>query len=194
MIGLPPLVLASGSPWRATMLREAGLSVEVLPPPDREEEVTDPDPRVMAGGRARQKARDVAALRPGALVIGADQVGHLDGLSFGKPRDAADWLDRLRSLRGRTHTLSTGLALEGPGGSHLEVVDAHVTFRADLTDNELLAYIALGEARGCAGGYMVERRGAWLVDKIDGDWMNVIGLPLTPLITALRRRGWRLPA
>lgn len=189
----PPLVLASGSPWRAALLRDAGLSVEVLAPPDREDEVADPDPRRLALRRALQKAEDVARLRPEALVIGADQVGHLDGLPFGKPADPVDWLARLQALRGRTHTLSTGLALVGGGQSEALVEDAQVTFRADLDDDELRAYIALGEARGCAGGYMVERRGAWLIERIDGEWMNVIGLPLGALLGALRRRGWRLP-
>jgi septum formation protein len=67
-----------------------------------------------------------------------------------------------------------------------------VTMRSDLTDAEIDAYIQLGEARGCAGGYMIERRGAWLVESIDGDWLNVVGLPVLHVVSRLRDRGWRV--
>ena len=67
-----------------------------------------------------------------------------------------------------------------------------VTMRADISDEEIDSYIELGEARGCAGGYMVERRGAWLIESIDGDWLNVVGLPVLHVVSRLRDRGWRL--
>jgi septum formation protein len=81
----------------------------------------------------------------------------------------------------------------GPGAEEEVFVEhSRVRLRADLEDAELLAYVRLGEARGCAGGYMVERRGAWLIEDVEGDWQNVIGLPIFPLVTRLRARGWRL--
>lgn len=196
------LLLASTSPWRLTLLRDAGIPCEAVSPTIDERDVVAPDPVELAVARAVEKSRDVARRSPGALVIGADQVAHLDGEAFGKPSDAEDWLARLKQLRGRAHLLSTGVALcqhgddagGEPGVEALEtfVVTTEVRFRADLSDEELEDYVRLGEAAGCAGGYQVERRGAWMIEAVDGDWWNVIGLPVLPLIARLRARGWRL--
>lgn len=186
------LLLASGSPWRLSLLLDAGIACEAMSPEVDEGGITAPEPRALALARATAKALDVARRAPGALVVGADQVAHLDGEPFGKPRDPEDWLRRLRALRGRAHTLSTGVALVEGDAVESFIVDSVVRFRADLGDDELLAYIAQGEARGCAGGYMVERRGAWLLESIEGDWWNVVGLPLLPLLDRLRARGWRM--
>ena len=186
------LLLASTSPWRQSLLRDAGIPCEAVSPAVDEDAVTAPDPVALAVARATAKALAVARRSPGALVVGADQVAHLDGIAFGKPRDREDWITRLSALRGRAHLLSTGVALAEGEEVECFVVTSAVRFRADLSDDELLAYVELGEARGCAGGYQVERRGAWLVEAVDGDWWNVIGLPLLPLIGRLRARGWRL--
>ena len=188
----PPLVLASTSPWRLQLLRDAGVPCTPADPQVDEAAIWAADPRALAAARARAKAESVAAIRPDALVLGADQVAHLDGEAFGKPRDAKDWLARLRSLRGRTHTLTTGFCLIGQGSRQEQTVDSQVRFRADLDDAELEAYVALGEAAGCAGGYMVERRGAWLIERVEGDWTNVVGLPVFAVVGALRARGLRL--
>ena len=72
-------------------------------------------------------------------------------------------------------------------------VTTAVRFRADVSDEEIRQYIRHGEASGCAGGYMVERRGAWLVESVDGDWLNVVGLPVLAVVGRLRARGWRMP-
>ncbi len=142
--------------------------------------------------RALAKARCVAARRPGQLVLGADQVVHLDGEWIGKPTDAEDWLRRLQAFRGRAHLLTTAVALVDDRGEECFSVDSVVRFRQDLTDDDLRAYILHGEAAGCAGGYMVEGRGAWLVESIEGDWTNVVGLPVFAVVGRLRNRGWRL--
>ncbi len=186
------LLLASSSPWRLGLLKDAGIPCEAVSPGDEEESIHSSDPLQMAVGRAVAKARAVARRTPGVLVIGADQVAHLDGEVFGKPHGRADWLTRLELLRGRTHHLTTGVALVE--GEEVETfsVTTGVRFRADVEDQELLDYIGYGEAAGCAGGYQVERLGAWLVEATEGDWWNVIGLPLLPLISRLRARGWRL--
>lgn len=186
------LLLASTSPWRLGLLRDAGIRCEAVSPEVDEDAITAPDPVALAVARATAKALAVARRSPGALVLGADQVAHLDGEPFGKPRDPEDWIARLRALRGRAHLLSTGVALAEDELVESFVVSSEVRFRADVSDEEILDYVALGEARGCAGGYQVERRGAWLVEAVDGDWWNVIGLPLLPLIGHLRARGWRL--
>ena len=196
---LPPVVLASTSTWRLQLLASAGIEVRGEAHDVDEASIAAGDPRALALARARAKAHDVRRRlsREGglgdAVVIGADQVAWIDDEVFGKPEDDADWRARLRMLRGRTHTLSTGVVLVGGAGGEVSFCeDSHVRFRGDLEDAELDAYVALGEARGCAGGYMAEGRGAWLIEGIEGDWNNVIGLPVFRLITELRRRGARL--
>lgn len=185
-----PIVLASTSPWRLKMLVAAGIPCEGVAPLADERSVLDLDPVARALGRATVKARSVP--RPDVIVLGADQVAHFNGEVFGKPRDPADHLARLRSLRGRSHTLSTGVCIVVPGGPELRFVDQSVLHaRADLTDSELAAYVASGEGSGCAGGYAIEGRGSQLFSRIDGDYFNVLGLPLLRVIDALRGLGWR---
>jgi septum formation protein len=187
------VVLASGSRWRRGLLADAGIPCDAVAPDVDEGLILGESPVVTARLRARAKASAVAAGHPGALVVGADQVVHLDGERFDKPVDAADQLRMLRALRGRTHDLTTAVCCVGPGAASTAFeVTSRVRFRADVTDTELDAYVATGEAAGCAGGYMVERRGAWLVAAVDGDWTNVVGLPVFALIDHLRGRGWRL--
>ncbi len=187
-----PVVLASTSPHRLALLRAAGILVEGAAPEADETSVTDPEPRARALGRALLKARSL--VRPGAAVIGADQVAHLDGEPFGRPRGPADHRARLRQLRGRTHLLTVGVAILPPDPRAAPITftqDTPVRFRADLSDAELDAYVATGEGAGCAGGYAAEGLGAQLIEHIDGDFANVIGLPVYRVIGALRALGWR---
>lgn len=195
----PFVILASTSPWRLRMLAEAGLPCLAVAPQVDEEAWSGATPVETARLRAAAKAREVASRHPAALVIGADQVLWVEGEAeaIGKPRDEEEWRARLAGLRGRWHHLTTAVQLEAPaalGGAEGFEVHTRVHLRADLTDGELEAYVRWGEARGCAGGYMVEQRGAWLVDALDGDWANVVGLPVLHLVGALRRRGWRFQA
>ena len=193
-----PLVLASGSAWRRSLLVDAGVPTEAVPARIDEAAVLAPDPVALAEARARAKAEEVASRRPGAVVLGADQVVHLDGRAFHKPTDRADWLAGLQALRGRTHQLTTAVVLLWPasGGHRAESFAVHtaIRFRDDLEDAELEAYLDHGEAAGCAGGYMVERHGAWLIAEVQGDWTNVVGLPVLEVVSRLRAAGWRYPA
>jgi septum formation protein len=190
---LVELVLASTSRWRRDLLSAAGLTVRAVDPGVDEASIVGEDPVETARLRAAEKARRVAEKYPDAVVIGADQVIHIDGERLGKPKSASDHVAQLRRLRGRIHQLTTAVALADGDGIEVFHVDTEVRFRADLTDDEIAAYVASGEARGCAGGYMVERRGAWLVESLNGDWSNVVGLPVLHLIARLRARGFRLP-
>lgn len=187
------VVLASGSAWRRGLLASTGLRVRAVPPGVDEAAIADPDPVARAAARAQAKARAVAAGWGGALILGADQVVHLDGACFGKPRDAGHHLEMLQALRGRVHRLTTAVCLLESGLEETFAVHSEVRLRADADDEELEAYVRSGEAAGCAGGYMVEKRGAWLVEHVSGDWNNVIGLPVAAVIQRLRSRGWRLP-
>jgi septum formation protein len=191
--GVRRIILASTSPWRLQILRDAGIEADGVAPDVDETTILGAIPEETARHRAVAKAVEVSRRRPDDLVIGADQVAHLDGEAFGKPTSTEDWRERLRALRGKAHTLTTAVALAEDGAlADSFSVDTRVSIRGDLTDEEIEAYIASGEGRACAGGYMAEKRGAWLVQRIEGDWQNVIGLPLFPLLDRLRARGYRL--
>lgn len=186
------LILASTSPTRRKLLEGAGVRVQVEDPRVDEQITALDGPVAMAMALARRKARAVALHHPGAWVLGADQVVHQGAEVFGKPRSRDDHMARLRSMRGHTHDLITCWALVGPGEhTHGESV-TRMSVRADLEDHELSHYVASGEGTYCAGGYAAEGKGAFLFDRIDGDWFNVLGLPLLDVMGALRARGWRL--
>ena len=188
------LVLASSSKWRKQLLEEAGLFCDSADPAVDESAIVGSDAIQTSRLRSAAKAERVAQDFPEAVVLGADQVIHLDGETIGKPLNDADWRARLKSMRGRTHQLTTSVTLIEDGDVETFSVTTGVTMRADISDAEIESYIELGEARGCAGGYMVERRGAWLIESIDGDWLNVVGLPVLHVVTQLRKRGWRMKA
>ncbi|MDP2313015.1 MAG: Maf family protein [Pseudomonadota bacterium] len=185
----PPIVLASTSPARLALFRAAGIACTGVAPDVDESRIQAPTPPELAMARAAAKAGSIQA--SGAVVIGADQVAHLDGAAFGKPTSVEDHRTRLRQLRGRTHTLTTAVVLILDARRLSLQVDAHVRFRADLTDAELDAYVATGEGSGCAGGYAVEGLGANLIAAIDGDYFGVLGIPVLDVLTALRGLGWR---
>ena len=185
------LVLASGSRWRRELLAAAGVHVLGIEHRVDERSFGDLPPVELATTLALEKARSVVELAPEALIIGADQVVHLDGRRFDKPRDAAEQQAHLRTLRGRTHQLVTGVAVVGPGVERVFHEATRVSFRADVSDDEIAAYVATGEGRGSAGGYEIEGRGAQLAEAIEGSWFNIVGLPVLPLVSTLRELGWR---
>lgn len=185
------IILASGSPWRQALLAASGIPCRAVSPGIDERSWPWADPVELACGLAEAKAKAIQLLYPKATVVGADQVAHLDGEVFGKPEGPVDHLRRLKALRGRTHTLVTGLALLHPQGTRVLHEVSRVRFRADLSDPELEDYVRSGEGSGCAGGYQAEGLGAQLIEAIEGDWNNVIGLPLFRLVGELRALGWR---
>ncbi len=188
-----PLVLASTSRWRLKMLTDAGLVVRGVAP-GIEERLEGLDPVRNAIALARAKADAVAVREPFSIVIGADQVVFDGQEVFGKPTDPADHFRRLRSMTGRCHALVTGYAIVGGGETITGHARTEMHVRPDLTDDELRAYVATGEGSGCAGGYAVEGLGSFLFERIDGDFFNVIGLPLFDVVSALRSAGWRFGA
>lgn len=188
------LILASTSPYRRRMLIDAGIAVRCEAPGVDERAVRAASPEALARELARRKAAAVAARFPGQWVLGADQVvidPDRPDEAIGKPSDPEDHLRRLRAVVGREQVLVTAFVLTGPGLEIADAVSTRLRFRRDLEDDELRAYVATGEGAGCAGGYAVEGRGAFLVEQIDGDLFNVIGLPLLRVMTALRTAGWR---
>ncbi len=117
---------------------------------------------------------------PGALVLGVDTDVVYDGRLLGKPADDGDATALLRALAGRTHEVMSGIALIGGGAERSELVRTAVTFR-DLADRDIEAYVASGEWRDRAGGYAIQGLGSSLVERVEGDLSNVIGLPIPTL-------------
>jgi septum formation protein len=145
-------------------------------PADVEEDETG-DPAEVAERNARRKAAAI----PAALVLGADTVVALDGRIYGKPRDAAQAREYVGLLNGRTHEVVGGIALARDGAIVATAVEVtYVTFR-DSDAAALDRYVATGEWEGRAGGYAIQGEGGALVERIDGDYLNVVGLPLARL-------------
>ncbi len=183
-----PLVLASTSPARRALLEQVGLAFSCEAP--GVDEPLDPaaDPVAQARDLALRKASAVAARHPDAIVVGADQVLVLAGRALGKPKDEAEARTQLGAMSGRCHALVTGVAVVGGGALWQGHEETRLQVRP-LAPAEIDAYLSTGEWRGCAGGYRVEGRGLALFEKIDGDWTNVLGLPMPLLLGELRRRG-----
>ena len=174
-----PIVLASTSPQRRAILEQLGLPFEVVPP--RYEERGD-DPLEHAVGKARSVFG--AGERP---VLGVDTVVVCDGLVLGKPESPAEAERMLETLAGRTHEVVSGLCLRTLGWEEARTETTRVEFRP-LTPRDLAAYVASGEWEGRAGGYAIQERGAALVRRIEGDFLNVVGLPAALLVELLAER------
>ncbi|MEU5319386.1 nucleoside triphosphate pyrophosphatase [Streptomyces sp. NPDC021056] len=184
------LVLASQSPARLNLLRQAGLAPEVLVSGVDEDAVTAPTPADLALALAEAKASVVSA-KPevkGALVIGCDSVLDLDGESLGKPADQEEATARWKAMRGRTGTLQTGHCIyDTVTGRYVSGVASTVVRFGEPTDEEIAAYVASGEPLYVAGAFTLDGRSAPFIEGIDGDHGNVIGISL-PLVRKLLAR------
>jgi len=185
----PALVLASASPARLATLRAAGLDPAVVVSGVDESAVTSADPALLAAELATLKARAVAGRVPGSLVVGCDSVLSLDGAAHGKPVDAEEARSRWRAMRGRSGVLHTGHCLLAPDGREVVRGAATTVHFADLTDAEIDAYVATREPMDKAGSYGIQGYGATIVERIDGDYFAVMGLPLVRLTRLLARVG-----
>jgi septum formation protein len=185
--GPAPLLLASTSPQRRAILEQLGIPFDVVAPEYEEHDPPDADPVELVREHARGKARSVAAQAGDRPVLGVDTSVWLDGTLYGKPADATDAERMLEQLAGRTHTVVSGLCLITPGWEVVEHESTHVTFRA-LTPRELAQQLARGEWEGRAGAYAIQGRGAALVERIEGDYLNVVGLPAALLVRLLAER------
>ncbi|PKQ08236.1 MAG: septum formation protein Maf [Alphaproteobacteria bacterium HGW-Alphaproteobacteria-11] len=195
----PPLILASASAVRASLLKGAGLDFEVADSRLDEEEVKRgfagrddaADTDALALKLAAEKARAVSRGNPQALVIGADQILSCEGKRYDKPKSMAEARANLLAFRGRPHILHSGVALVANDvvvWSHAG--QAHLTMR-DFTDDFLDEYLALAGERvlKSVGCYQLEGPGVQLFERIEGDYFTILGLPLLPLLDELRARG-----
>ncbi len=183
----PPLLLASTSPQRRAILEQLGLPFDVVAPRYVEHDPPDADPVELVREHARGKARSVAAEAGGRPVLGVDTTVVCGGRVYAKPADAGEAERMLEALGGATHAVVSGLCLLTPGWEVVETETTLVTFRP-LTPRDLGAYLATGEWAGRAGGYAIQGRGGALVERIDGDYLNVVGLPAALLVRLLAER------
>jgi septum formation protein len=183
-----PLLLASRSPQRRAILEQLGIPFDVVEP--RYDEVPPPelaDATEVVREHAQGKARSVAAGAGERPVLGVDTEVVLQGRIFGKPADASEAEQMLEELSGETHVVMSGLCLITPGWEVVEHEGTRVTFR-ELTPRDLAAYLETCEWDGRAGAYAIQGRGAALVKCIDGDYLNVVGLPGALLVRLLADR------
>ena len=202
------IILASGSPRRQQLLAQVGIPCEVIVSGADENIDGPPDYQVrelaLRKAQAVQKmiksevTKDVfgnnvqkPSFYDNAIIIAADTLVHIDDKILGKPTNPDDAFQMLKSLSGCTHTVYTGVALIKSGEAMSFIDTAKVHFR-NLTDDEILAYIATGEPFDKAGSYGVQDRGALLVDRIEGDYFTIVGLPVAKVAVALRDMGYEV--
>ena len=179
------VVLASQSPSRKMLLEQAGIAFDVVVSGVDEDVPEGFTPAQTVEELSARKARAVAPLCPGRAVIAADSIVSIDGLVLGKPESDEAACQMLRRLSGRTHELFPGVCLLAKGGQQVFHQVTQVKFY-DLTDEEIAAYVAMGESRGRAGSYGIEGAGVILVESIQGDYSNIVGLPVAETLRRLR--------
>jgi septum formation protein len=182
------LILASQSPRRAELLRNAQISFEVDVADIPEERLPNERPAEMAVRLAAEKARKVAARRPDTLVLGADTVVALGQEDLAKPRDAADAAGMLRRLSGRTHCVTTGVCLVGSGRETI-AQESTLVQMVEIPEQEIAAYVATVEPMDKAGAYAIQGMASRWIARIEGCYFNVVGLPVPLVYRMLRQRG-----
>ena len=182
-----PILLASTSPQRRVILEQLGIVFDVVAPDYVENDPPEADAVELVREHARGKARSVAARAGNRPVLGVDTAVSLGGRIFGKPESAEEAERMLETLAGETHVVVSGLCIVTPGWKLVEHASTRVTFR-ELTPRELAHHMTHGEWEGRAGGYAIQGRGAALVEQIEGDYLNVVGLPAALLVRILAER------
>ena len=184
------VILASQSPRRRELLALIGITHEVRPADIDETYFPGEKPAAHAERLARGKCAVIAEREPDALVIGSDTIVVVDGDVLGKPADEADAARMLRRLSGRSHVVVTAVAVSWRGQTRSAVEEVNVTFHS-LSDGDITAYIATREPMDKAGAYGIQGYGATIVERVDGDYFAVMGLPLQLLVRVLRELGIR---
>jgi len=182
------LVLASASPRRQELLRNAGIPFTVQPADIDETPRTGEAPREYAERLAREKALAVWRLRPQDVVLGADTIVVVDEAILGKPANAGDAARMLRLLSGRVHRVITGVCVVGAVASEERIAsETTLVTMNELSDEEIRDYIATGEPMDKAGAYAIQGMASRWIPRIEGDYSNVVGLPVALVHAMLRR-------
>jgi septum formation protein len=184
------VILASQSPRRRELLTLVGIAHEVQPADIDETYLAGEKPAAHADRLARGKCAVIAERAPDALVIGSDTIVVVDGDVLGKPTSESDAAHMLRRLSGRSHIVVTAVAVAWRGETRSAVEEVNVTFHS-LSDDDIAAYIATREPMDKAGAYGIQGYGATIVERVDGDYFAVMGLPLQLLVRVLRELGIR---
>jgi nucleoside triphosphate pyrophosphatase len=182
------LVLASASPRRQELLRNAGIAFIVHPANILEMLLPGEAPKAYAERLAREKAEAVFRLHPEKIVLGADTIVLVDDEVLGKPRDATDAAGMLRLLSGRSHQVITGVCLLGPGLVDVRSETTTVEMQK-LRDEEIASYVVTGEPMDKAGAYAIQGWASRWISKIEGDYFNVVGLPVSLVYRMLAEHG-----
>lgn len=193
----PPVILASASTARASLLRGAGVEVRIEPARIDEGEIKrslDADGAPSSEAAlilAEMKAQKISALKPDALVIGADQILECNGAWFDKPPDPDHLRAHLMALRGKAHDLQSAVCVVKAGSMIWHTVSKATLTMRPFSDAFLASYLAASgpEELESVGGYRLEGHGAQLFDRIEGDYFTILGLPLLPLLDFLRHHG-----
>lgn len=180
-----PLILASRSPRRRQLLEMLDIPHRVVSADVQE----IPLPREAPAAYARRLAREKARAVPGTLVLGADTIVVLDDEILEKPQDPDDAVQMLRRLQGRRHEVITAVCLLADGTTH-EAADTTAVYFRPMSDEQLRGYVATGEPMDKAGGYGIQGYGAALVERIEGDFFGVMGLPVRLVIDLLEEAGY----
>jgi len=188
------LVLASRSPRRRELLALLGLSFDVCPPIYEEQPIVGLDAKGQAEHFAVEKAQSVARIRPDDLVLGSDTVIEIDGTLLGKPADIMDARRMLSRLAGQVHEVHTAVALccRAKSAEMVEVATAHVVMRAD-DGQAITRYLETAESLGKAGAYSIQGQGGALIERMEGDFTTVVGLPLRMVAKLLASAGYPVP-
>jgi septum formation protein len=185
------LVLASASPRRQELLRSAGIAFEVQPADIPEDPLPGEGAKECAERLAREKALAVARQRPHDCVLGADTVVAVDGQILGKPSDGADAARMLRMLSGRVHLVITGVCIVVAGQCSVASETTSVTM-SEISEQEITDYVASGEPMDKAGAYAIQGIASRWIPRIEGDYSNVVGLPVALVWRMLRESNYQL--
>jgi septum formation protein len=183
----PPILLASTSPQRRAILEQLGIPFDVVAPAYEENDEAAASPSELVRAHAAGKARSVAERAGDRPVLGVDTAVVLDGKVYGKPGGAEEAAETLEALSGRKHAVVSGLCLLTPAWEELAEEATSVTFRP-LTPRDIATYVGSSEWEGRAGAYAIQGLGAGLVERVEGDYLNVVGLPGALLIRLLADR------
>jgi septum formation protein len=183
----PPLLLASTSPQRRAILHQLGIPFDAVAPVYDEHDPPEADAEQLVCEHAVGKARSVLDQADDRPVLGVDTTVVLGGRLYAKPKNAGDAERMLEELSGRTHAVVSGLCLATPAWEVVSAIATRVTFRK-LTPRDLAAYVASEEWEGRAGAYAIQGRGGALVRRVEGDYLNVVGLPASLLVQLLADR------
>lgn len=187
MMTIQPLILASTSPFKKVLLEQTGLPFVVQASEYQEDMSLPVPPEELARVLSYGKAQAVAAQHDRGVVIGADSIAVIGDTILGKPTDEADARRMLERLSGSQHTMMTGLTIiDAASGKEMSETCATDVYFRKLSPADIRGYLATGEWRGCAGAYSIQRRAAMLIERIDGEYGTIIGLPLGRLAELLR--------